>query len=109
MKSISNVAWMRFFDFDISARRSTRSSGSGATPLVVSKPVGVSMPVSALNSCACPESGRPTSPRCSIAPQGIGASSTSVIDLMSKKTKKRRIKARRNKANHGKRPNAGRR
>jgi hypothetical protein len=28
---------------------------------------------------------------------------------MSKKTKKRRIKARRNKANHGKRPNAGRR
>jgi hypothetical protein len=28
---------------------------------------------------------------------------------MSKKTKKRRIRARRNKANHGKRPNAGRR
>jgi len=28
---------------------------------------------------------------------------------MSKKTKKRKIKARRNKANHGKRPNAGRR
>jgi hypothetical protein len=37
------------------------------------------------------------------------SSSASVIDLMSKKTKKRRIKARRNKANHGKRPNAGRR
>jgi hypothetical protein len=32
-----------------------------------------------------------------------------VIDLMSKKTKNRRIRARRNKANHGKRPNAGRR
>jgi hypothetical protein len=27
---------------------------------------------------------------------------------MSKKTKKRKIKARRNKANHGKRPRAGR-
>jgi hypothetical protein len=27
---------------------------------------------------------------------------------MSKKTKKRRLKARRNKANHGKRPRAGR-
>jgi hypothetical protein len=72
MKSISNVAWTSFFDFDISASRSTRSSGSGATPLVVSKPLGVSMAVSALNSCACPESGRPTSPRCSIAPQGTG-------------------------------------
>ena len=28
---------------------------------------------------------------------------------MSKKTTKRKLKARRNKANHGKRPNAGRR
>jgi hypothetical protein len=28
---------------------------------------------------------------------------------MSKKTKKRKIRSRRNKANHGKRPNAGRR
>jgi len=27
---------------------------------------------------------------------------------MSKKTKKRKLRARRNKANHGKRPNAGR-
>jgi hypothetical protein len=35
--------------------------------------------------------------------------STTVAVLMSKKTKKRRIRARRNKANHGKRPNAGRR
>ena len=32
----------------------------------------------------------------------------SVAPLMSKKTKKRKIKARRNKANHGKRPRAGR-
>jgi len=29
--------------------------------------------------------------------------------IVSKKTKKRKIKARRNKANHGKKPNAGRR
>jgi hypothetical protein len=29
-------------------------------------------------------------------------------NVMSKKTKKRRLKARRNKANHGKRPRAGR-
>jgi hypothetical protein len=35
--------------------------------------------------------------------------STSVAIRMSKKTKKRRIRSRRNKANHGKRPNAGRR
>jgi hypothetical protein len=35
--------------------------------------------------------------------------SASVADRMSKKTKKRRIRSRRNKANHGKRPNAGRR
>jgi hypothetical protein len=28
---------------------------------------------------------------------------------VSKKTKKRKLKARRNKANHGKKPNAGRR
>jgi hypothetical protein len=109
MKSISNVACTRFFDFDISASRSTRSSGSGATPLVVSNPAGVSSPVSALNSCAWPESGRPTRPRCSSAPQGTCALSATVAVLMSKKTKKRRIRARRNKANHGKRPNAGRR
>jgi hypothetical protein len=30
-------------------------------------------------------------------------------DLMSKKTTKRKLRARRNKANHGKRPNVGRR
>jgi hypothetical protein len=32
-----------------------------------------------------------------------------VIVRMSKKTKKRKIRSRRSKANHGKRPNAGRR
>jgi hypothetical protein len=30
-------------------------------------------------------------------------------DLMSKKTAKRKLRSRRNKANHGKRPNTGRR
>ena len=34
---------------------------------------------------------------------------TSLDSFMSKKTKKRKLRARRNKANHGKRPNAGRR
>src|SRR5262249_57747376 len=72
MKSTPKVACTSFFDFDISASRSTRSSGNGETPLVVSKPVGVSSPVSALKSCACPESGNPTRPRCSISRQGIG-------------------------------------
>jgi len=31
-----------------------------------------------------------------------------MLTFMSKKTKKRKLKARRNKANHGKRPRAGR-
>jgi hypothetical protein len=35
--------------------------------------------------------------------------SASVLDLMSKKSKLRRLRARRNKANHGKKPRAGRR
>ena len=36
------------------------------------------------------------------------AGSDTIDELMSKKTKKRKLRARRNKANHGKRPNAGR-
>ncbi len=36
------------------------------------------------------------------------ASSALTEDLMSKKTAKRKLRSRRNKANHGKRPNAGR-
>jgi hypothetical protein len=32
-----------------------------------------------------------------------------VVATVSKKTKKRRLRSRRNKANHGKRPNVGRR
>jgi hypothetical protein len=32
-----------------------------------------------------------------------------VTPAMSKKTKKRKLRSRRNKANHGKRPNVGRR
>ena len=40
--------------------------------------------------------------------RGAGYRSASLQLPMSKKTKKRRLKARRNKANHGKRPRAGR-
>ena len=40
--------------------------------------------------------------------RSAGYRSTSLHLPMSKKTKKRRLKARRNKANHGKRPRAGR-
>ena len=40
--------------------------------------------------------------------RAAGYRSGSLQPLMSKKTKKRRLKARRNKANHGKRPRAGR-
>ena len=40
--------------------------------------------------------------------RGAGYRSASLHPLMSKKTKKRKLKARRNKANHGKRPRAGR-
>jgi hypothetical protein len=36
-------------------------------------------------------------------------SSALTEDVMSKKTAKRKLRSRRNKANHGKRPNAGRR
>jgi hypothetical protein len=37
-----------------------------------------------------------------------GAHSAKPLATMSKKTNKRKIKARRKKANHGKKPNAGR-
>lgn len=38
----------------------------------------------------------------------LGLVSSTVDRLMPKKTKKRKLRARRSKANHGKRPNAGR-
>jgi hypothetical protein len=45
------------------------------------------------------------------APDGTAASRRARADwpAMSKKTKKKKLNARRKKANHGKRPNAGRR
>ncbi|MGQ0617969.1 MAG: hypothetical protein ACT4PW_13430 [Acidimicrobiia bacterium] len=39
---------------------------------------------------------------------GRSPTTSRVVPLMSKKTTKRKIKARRNKANHGRKPNAGR-
>ena len=61
--------------------------------------------MSALKSRFAPAPVKPTSPRFSIGAQATDRGS---VPLMSKKTKKRKLKARRNKANHGKRPRAGR-
>jgi hypothetical protein len=65
-------------------------------------------------SRARPEPARPTGPRC---PIGKNLTTLDYADPLrrdqefsvSKKTKKRKLRARRNKANHGKRPNVGRR
>jgi hypothetical protein len=43
------------------------------------------------------------------APPNLASSANGERVQMSKKTKKRKLKARRNKANHGKKPNTGRR
>ena len=89
----------------------------------------VDAPVSALNRLDLPLLGRPTRPRRSTAPSLPGRRalhgspvrrsrrqrlSTTLIGFsggirMSKKTTKRKLRSRRNKANHGKRPNSGRR
>ena len=61
--------------------------------------------MSALNRRLAPAPVKPTSPRFSIGAQATDQRS---VLPMSKKTKKRKLKARRNKANHGKRPRAGR-
>ena len=73
--------------------------------------------MSALNRRFAPAPVKPTSPRFSIGAQASDEVACHPswperpcrVGNMSKKTKKRKIKARRNKANHGKRPNAGRR
>ena len=41
-------------------------------------------------------------------PDGSSGCPANLLGTMSKKTNKRKIKARRKKANHGKKPNAGR-
>ena len=64
-------------------------------------------PVSALNRADLPAFGNPTMPSRSIVVRVIAC--TTVSSAMSKKTNKRKIRARRKKANHGKRPNVGRR
>ena len=104
------MACTTFFDSDISPSRSTRSSGSGATPFTGSKPPGSSSPVSALEQRAVPRVGEANQAEVLHAAQGTGGVLPAILHaFMSKKTKKRKLRARRNKANHGKRPNAGRR
>ena len=93
------------------------ASGSGATPTVVSVVVngwgatGTCAPVRALNSDDLPALGRPTSPRrsttCSTLPGDAGRTPVGCSRLMSKRTVKRKMRKKK-KANHGKRPNAGR-
>ncbi len=73
----------------------------------------VSAPVSALNRLDFPLFGRPTRPKRSTGAgyrpiSEVLHRSTSFATPMSKKTSKRKLKSRRNKANHGKKPNAGR-
>ena len=131
MSTISNVACTSFFDEDMRPRRSTRSSGTRAMPTAVSvvengcAATTVSAPVSALNRLDFPLLGRPTRPSRSTGseptrgyrttrPATLHAGSVperhaATEGTMSKKTTKRKLRARRNKANHGKRPNAGRR
>ena len=72
MSTNSAVAWTTFRDRLISARRSSRSSGTLAVPMFVSvvengwAATGASAPVSALNSDVFPAFGNPTNPNRSI-------------------------------------------
>ena len=133
MSTISKPVYTSFFECDIAPRRSTRSSGTCAMPTVVSMVENGcaatidDAPVSALKRLDLPLFGKPTSPRRStrgayrrpFATNARGKASfrrpLACVDLhekdrdMSKKTSKRKLRSRRNKANHGKRPNSGRR
>ena len=108
----------------IRARASRRASGSGAIATAVSVVVkgcdatGASAPVRALNSDVLPELGSPTRPSRSMARDAIGCAECPRVGrvavagplawaAMSKRTIKRKIRSKK-KANHGKRPNAGR-
>ena len=123
MSTISKPVYTSFFECDISprqvdplvgdvrdARPRSRWSRTGA------RATTVSAPVSALNRLDLPLLGRPTRPRRSTVacrlPSPFAEArphwSTSFATPMSKKTSKRKLKSRRNKANHGKKPNAGR-
>ena len=99
------------------ASASRRASGSGATATAVSVVVkgwgatGPCAPVSALNNEVLPELGRPTRPSRSIGRARYrvhrGRRPPVAWCAMSKRTTKRKIRSKK-KANHGKRPNAGR-
>ena len=112
MSTNSTVACTSFFEWLSSPRTSTRRSGTSATPTLVSvvengwAATVASPPVRALNSDDFPALGSPTmlrrSTSCMVGARGRFAS-------MSKRTAKRKARSRRKKANHGKRPNVGRR
>ena len=95
-----------FFDFDISVRRRRRSSGRLATPTAASYSLGTGRPVESAEQAVRARAGE--TDETEVLHRGAGYRSGSLQRPMSKKTKKRRLKARRNKANHGKRPRAGR-
>src|SRR6188768_3215545 len=73
MSTTCTEAWTTFFDFDIAARRSRRSSGTLATPMFgsfVANGYGAASappPVSALYSELLPALGRPTRPKRSMS------------------------------------------
>jgi len=62
-------------------------------------------PVRALNRLDFPALGRPTRPRRSIGSRVVPPSR---LHAVSKRTKKAKTRAHRNKANHGRKPNRGR-
>ncbi len=74
MSTTWTAAWTTFLDFDIAARRSSRSSGTLATPMFgsfVANGYGAASappPVSALYSELLPALGRPTRPKRSMRP-----------------------------------------
>jgi len=118
-------AWTTFLLALIAANASSRGSGRGAMETddsVVVKGWGATEalpPVRALNNDVFPALGSPTRPRRSIDPDASAVTGTSQTAVagpapeevtllpMSKRTNKRKIRAQK-KANHGKRPNAGR-
>ena len=114
MSTSSTVACTTFFDFDISAERVEAVVGDRAMPTLVSV---VEKGWGATSSGAAGEGveqGRLARIRQPHDAQALHWGQGNRVALrfssaMSKKTNKRKIRARRKKANHGKRPNVGRR
>ena len=84
----------------------SRSSGRLATPTAASYSLGDGQPGERAEQTVRARAGE--THETEVLHRGAGYRSASLHPPMSKKTKKRRLKARRNKANHGKRPRAGR-